>query len=330
MDPLTHTLTGLALSRAGLNRLSVHATPVLMLAANAPDCDIVTAPWGAVSYLHYHRHITHGLVMIPLMALRAVLVVRPFARKQFDWKITYLVALVGAASHPLLDWMNAYGIRLLLPFSGKWYALSLFSLTDYWVLGMLVLAAVVPWFSRLVMSEIGARPGTGRGWAIAALVFIVLYGCGRTMLHERAMAVLDARIYEGLAPTRVAAEPEPLNPFAWRGLVETGPFYARFDVNLLEQFDPAAGRVLYKAEPDARQAAAAAAARTTETFRVFLDFSQYPYWRFSEVEKPQNGILVEVMDLRFGTPVHPGFLVHAVVDGAGRVVESGFSYRGKR
>jgi len=330
MDPLTHTLTGLALSRAGLKRLSAHATPVLLLAANAPDCDIVTAPWGAVPYLHYHRYITHAFLSIPLMALLAVLVVRPFVRKPFDWKLTYLVALAGAASHPLLDWMNAYGIRLFLPFSGKWYALSISSLTDYWILGMLLLAAVAPWFSRLVNSEIGARSGTGRGWAVAALCFVALYGSGRYLLHERALAVLDARLYDGLTPVRVAAQPEPLNPFLWRGIVETGPFYEMFNVNLLQEFDPAAGRVLYKAEPDPRQAAAAAAARKTAAFRAFLDFSQYPYWRFSEVEQPQNGILVEAIDLRFATPVHPNFAAWAVVDGAGRVVESGFSYRGRK
>ena len=330
MDPITHTLTGLALSRAGLNRVSPYATPILCLAANAPDCDIVTAPWGSVAYLHYHRHITHGLVMIPAMALLAVLVVWPFARKHFDWKLAYAVALVGAATHPVLDWMNAYGIRLLLPFSGKWYALSILSLPDYWILGMLALAAVVPWFSRLVMSEIGARPGTGRGWAIVALIFMVLCCSGRYMLHERALSELDARLYGGLEPLRVAAEPGPLNPLQWRGIVETGPFYEIFDMNLLQEFDPAGGRIFYKPEPDPRQTAAAAAARKTEAFRAFLDFSQYPYWRFSDLDQPPNGILVEVTDLRFGTPVRPGFVASAIVDSDGRVVESGFSFRGRR
>lgn len=330
MDPITHTLTGLALSRAGLNRYSAYATPVLMLAANAPDCDIVTAPWGAVNYLHYHRHITHAFLTIPLMALLAVLVVRPFARKAFDWKLTYGVALVGAASHPLLDWMNAYGIRFFLPFSGKWYALSVSSLTDFWILGMLLLAAVAPWFSRLVSSEIGARPGSGRGWAITALCFLALCGAGRYMFRERALAVLNARLYGGLEPVRVEALPGPLNPLRWQGLAETGPFYSVFDVNLLDEFDPTSGRVFYKPEPDARQTAAAEAARKTDAFRAFLDFSQYPYWRFTAVEQPENGILVEVMDLRFGTPERTGFVARALVDGAGRVVESGFSYRGRR
>jgi inner membrane protein len=330
MDPITHTLTGLALSRAGLNRLSAHATPVLLLAANAPDVDIVTAPWGAVNYLHYHRHITHAFLTFPLMALLAVVIVWPFARKPFDWKWTYGVALVGALSHPLLDWMNAYGIRFFLPFSGKWHALSISSLTDFWIFGALLVAAVAPWFSKLVSSEIGARPGTGRGWAITALCFLVLYGCGRYLLHERALAVLDARVYDGLAPQRVEALPGPLNPFRWRGLVETGPFYSVCDVNLLGEFDPSAGLVLYKPEPDARQTVAAAAARRTEAFRVFLDFSEYPYWRFTDVDQPDGGIRVEVMDLRFGTPPRMGFVAQAVVDGAGRAVESGFTYGGRR
>ena len=39
MDNITHSLTGLMLSRAGLNRISPEATWVLLLAANAPDID---------------------------------------------------------------------------------------------------------------------------------------------------------------------------------------------------------------------------------------------------------------------------------------------------
>ena len=61
MDPLTHTATGLLLSRAGLNRWTPLATPILILAANAPDIDVVTAAGGSLNYLHYHRHLTHSL-----------------------------------------------------------------------------------------------------------------------------------------------------------------------------------------------------------------------------------------------------------------------------
>ena len=69
MDNLTHSLVGLAFSRVGLNRLTPQATAVLLLAANAPDIDVVSAAGGSLNYLHYHRHLTHSLLMAPVMAL---------------------------------------------------------------------------------------------------------------------------------------------------------------------------------------------------------------------------------------------------------------------
>jgi inner membrane protein len=327
MDPLTHTLTGLALSRAGLKRFGVYATPVLLLAANAPDIDIVAAFGGTASYLHYHRHITHAFLMVPLLAALPLLVVRLFARKPFDWKSMYLVSCLGVLSHPLLDWTNVYGVRFLLPFSSHWYRLDIMSLPDFWILGALLVAACAPWFSRLVSSEIGARSGTGRGWAIATLCFMVLFGFGRYLMHERAVAVLDSRLYDNAVPLRVAALPGPMNPFRWRGLVQTDTFYSVNDVNLLSEFDPTAGSILYFPELGPREKAAAAAARRTEAFQVFLDFSQFPFWRFMAAGSPENAIRVEAMDLRFGSPSHPHFVAHAVVDSAGRVLESGFSFR---
>src|SRR5437762_1544386 len=62
MDPLTHTLTGATLAKAGLERLSPYATTVCVVAANAPDVDVLTrfgGPWFA---LEYHRGITHSII----------------------------------------------------------------------------------------------------------------------------------------------------------------------------------------------------------------------------------------------------------------------------
>jgi inner membrane protein len=326
MDPLTHTLTGLVLSRAGLKRLSAHATPILLLAANAPDVDVATLAFGETAYLHYHRHITHAFLAVPFLALLPVVAVRLFARKPFDWKWAYVVSLLGVATHPLLDWMNAYGVRFLLPFSKEWFRLDIANLGDVWIWAVLLLALIVPVLSRLVSAEIGARPGSGRGFAIAALCFMLLYPFGRYMLHQRALEVLNSRLYEGLDPVRVAAMPDSFNPLRWRGLVETGQFYSIFDVNLMAEFDPTAGRMLYKAEPGPRETAAATAARNTPAFRSFLEFSQYPYWRFLPADQPQDAIRVEAMDLRFGEPPRPRFVATAIVDRYGRVVESRFRY----
>src|SRR5918998_1153671 len=62
MDNLTHSLVGLVAAKAGLERLSPGATAVCVLAANAPDADILAALGGKWFYLHHHRGITHSIV----------------------------------------------------------------------------------------------------------------------------------------------------------------------------------------------------------------------------------------------------------------------------
>src|SRR5579871_6554938 len=112
MDNLTHTVTGLFLSRAGLKEYTPLATPILMVAANAPDIDVLSAAGGSLNYLHYHRHLTHSLVAMPVMALAVVLLVRMVSRKPVRWWGAMAAALIGVASHLLLDLTNMYGIRL--------------------------------------------------------------------------------------------------------------------------------------------------------------------------------------------------------------------------
>jgi inner membrane protein len=326
MDPLTHTVTGLFLSRAGLKRWTPLATPILMLAANAPDIDIVTAAGGSVNYLHYHRHLTHSLLAMPVMALLPVLLVRAVARKPIHWLGAFFVALIAVASHLLLDLTNVYGVRLLLPFAPQWQRLDLTAVVDLWIWGVLLLGVIGPLIARLVGSEISS--GTtrerhhGRGLAILGLSFLLIYNCGRGVLHTRAVASLDSRIYHEATPIRVAALPDPANPLKWKGLVETSDFYAVADLNLLAEFDPTRATVFHKPEPDP----ALDVARQTATFVEFLRFSQFPLWRISPVSEPENGKLVEVLDLRFGNPLAPGFMASAVVSGKMQVLETRFQW----
>ena len=167
MDTLTHTAIGLFLSRAGLNRWTPRAAPILILAANAPDIDILSAAGGSLGYLHYHRHLTHSLIAMPVMALLPVLLVRMATRKPIHWAGAYCAALIAVASHLLLDWTNVYGIRLALPFSGQWFRGDLTSVVDLWIWGLCLLGVAGPFLSRLVGSEIasGRRPmgATGSG-----------------------------------------------------------------------------------------------------------------------------------------------------------------------
>src|SRR5580698_9675539 len=98
MDPLTHTATGLFLSRIGLKRWTPLATPILLLAANAPDIDHVSMAGGPLAYLHYHRHLTHSLVAAPVMALGSVVFVwLCWRKKPIHWLGAFLAALIAVA-----------------------------------------------------------------------------------------------------------------------------------------------------------------------------------------------------------------------------------------
>ncbi len=131
MDNLTHSLVGLAAAKAGLEKLSPHATLCSVLAANVPDSDIVVLLFGdRWTFLQHHRGITHSIIGTLVLGLLLALIF--FA---VDWlvaklrarpstirlKALILVSLVVSATHPLLDWMNNYGIRPLLPWSSRWF-----------------------------------------------------------------------------------------------------------------------------------------------------------------------------------------------------------------
>ncbi len=230
------------------------------------------------------------------------------------------------SSHLLLDWTNAYGIRLFLPFSPEWLRLDMTAVVDPWIWAVLLLAIIAPALGKLVSSEIGAKSGTGRGWAIFALFVLCGFEYGRYLAHDRAVAVLNARIYDGLAPVRVAAFATYWNPLKWRGLVETSDAYRIFDVDLAREFNPSGGKVLYKAEGSA----ATIAASQTLTFQRFLSFSSFPLWRALPLAEPDGGTEVDVFDLRFGDPQQPGFVAAAIVNRANVVETSRISFGGLR
>jgi inner membrane protein len=318
MDNLTHTLTGVVLSRAGLNRWYSKSIALLILSANIPDIDIVAAFGGAFNYFVFHRSVTHAIAMAPVMAAIPVLLVCAFSRSLEGWRAAYVISLIGVASHLLLDWTNSYGVRFLWPFSSRWFELDLNSIIDLWIWGVLLLAWLGPLLGRLVSGEIGAKAGSGRGLAIFALVFLVVYDFGRGLAHQRAIETLNARVYQGAAPIRVAAFPiGEVNPFEWSGWVERPELVMHFSMNLLGEFDPTAPqRTIYKAA----EGPALDAARQAYVVRKFLEFAQYPLWQVTPIADPEGGHRVEVRDWRFP------FTAVAILDQGNRVLDSSFHF----
>lgn len=320
MDNLTHTLVAVMMGQAGLRRAAPRATLVLVLAANAPDIDIVTAWGGALNYLKYHRGVTHAALGAPVLALAVTALLRLFWRRNgFAWTRTFLVALAGVATHPLLDLTNTYGVRVWAPFSDTWYSWDILHIVDLWVWGALAACGGAAVLGRLISGEIGARPGTGRGWAVTALTFVVLW-CGvRALLHRRAVGMLEAHNYgfEGdrAAPLRVAAFPGPTNPFVWRGLVETDGLYQVLVVRVREPLDATRGEIHYKPE----RSAVLETALGTRTAREFARFARYPAVRV-------EGAGVVLTDFRFWRERREAFVCTIALDDAGRVVEERFRF----
>jgi inner membrane protein len=62
VENVAHTLTALALARAGLGRASPLGTTALVLGANLPDIDLLWSLGNDLRYLHQHRGWTHSLL----------------------------------------------------------------------------------------------------------------------------------------------------------------------------------------------------------------------------------------------------------------------------
>ena len=133
MDNLTHSLVGLMLARAGLEKTTPHGAAMMVLAANAPDIDAVFWFSGTQTYLQWHRSYPHAIALAPLVALLPMLL----ARARFSWP-SFLASLIGVFSHLLLDWTNSYGIPLLLPFSARRWRLDITNLFDIWISAILL------------------------------------------------------------------------------------------------------------------------------------------------------------------------------------------------
>jgi inner membrane protein len=139
MDPIAHSLVGAGLAELGLKRATRYATTTLVIGANLPDIDVVTHAWGEDAMLLHRRGWTHGvLAMIVLPILLTACVVgwhHLRAREGPAPRVGWLLALsaVAIASHPFLDWLNTYGVRLLMPFDGRWFYGDALFILDAWL-----------------------------------------------------------------------------------------------------------------------------------------------------------------------------------------------------
>lgn len=145
LDNLTHSLAGAVLGQMGLKKKTGLGMATLIIAANIPDIDAVATLLGGVQHLAIRRGITHGpiaMLLLPLL-LTGIMIgfdrwqtkrgKRPVDRLPIHKGWLLALAYIGCLSHPALDWLNSYGIRLLEPFSSQWFYGDSIFIIDIWI-----------------------------------------------------------------------------------------------------------------------------------------------------------------------------------------------------
>ena len=226
MDNLTHSLVGAVLGQLGLKTKTGLAMPTLIIAANLPDVDAACAVYGIES-LSMRRGITHGpiaLVLLPFLLWGLMLAydrwqtrrgTRPPERPPVHRGWLLALAYIGCLSHPALDWLNNYGIRLLEPFSHRWFYGDTLFIIDLWIWIALGLSI---WLS-LRRERRGAANWRRPAWIGFSAVFAYIFVNGLMTGRAEAQAAELLR-KAGQGDALVVASPPPLafwkRDIAWR------------------------------------------------------------------------------------------------------------------
>ncbi len=279
MDNICHTLVGAALAESGLKRRTALGTATLMIAANFPDIDVIAVPLG--HSLGFRRGMTHGLpalVILPFVLTGLMLLwhrLRGRGVPDPAPRALLFLSAIGILTHPILDWMNTYGMRWLMPLDPSWsYADTLF-IVDPWIL--LALGWGV-WLSRRrqrhglqVFSMLPAR---------VAIILVVLYvaAMGIITVHARTVAVASLR-QRGITPDALVLDPVFADGTRRRVIYRWNDAYHVAWMRVLPvaaMGEPTVAIPLNQGHPAVAPAAATAAGRE------YLSWSRLPYYVIEE------------------------------------------------
>lgn len=337
MDNICHTLVGLAVARAGLQKKTSLATVTAAVSANLPDIDVLVFATSVPS-VAFRRGITHGLpaqVLLPIAFAGAMWWIgrrragptvrsdgmsteRP-APASFGWLLA--TSYIGIFTHVFLDYLNTYGIRLLSPMSQQWFYGDAVFIIDVWLWLMLGIGV---WLAgrrgrfrlkaeatqvRTTRAEAAqAKVTRGRRPAVVALVAASIYIAAMLASARMSRAIVrDAWIARtGETPRALMVGPMPLNPFRRTIIVDAGDRYFQGTF----RWFPA--RVSFDEDPimknDSRPEVTAA--RRDPRIRQVLIWSRFPAWETREVPE---GTEVRLSDMRFRGLSRGGFTATTIV-----------------
>lgn len=216
MDNLTHSMLGAVLGQTGLKRKTGLGMPALIIGANIPDIDATCTFLGTQS-LAMRRGLTHGplaMLILPLILTALLLLYdrwqtrrgsRPESRPAVQPGWLLALAFIGTLSHPAMDWMNSYGIRLLEPFSHQWFYGDVLFIIDILLWAMLIGGFL--WSRRAEKRGSASWQRRGIVTFTSVCAYIFVNGAITGLAEARATRWVESHTYTH--PAAIVANPEP-------------------------------------------------------------------------------------------------------------------------
>ena len=296
MDNLAHTLAGIAIGEAGLKRMTTLGTATLIIASNFPDIDAAALFFGdEVNMFVVRRGWTHGilaLIVLPFVLAGIMLAWDRFVRRRLHANpepaspVGLLVlAAVGIWTHTLLDLVNTYGVRLLMPFSERWFYADALFVIDPWVWAALTAGIIV---ARRRARESTPNPERPARIAVALVSMYIVVMAGSSAVGR---SIVDAQAVAGAAD-RTMVSPVPIDPMRRRIVRDHGTWYEIGNLTWWPRPRYEAVRITRKGD----QFPQAVTAANTEVGAAFLSWARFPRFDIN-VGRAQER--VTITDLRY-------------------------------
>lgn len=280
MDPLAHALAGALIARVKPSKTK-GLVLACVLGALVPDIDVIPSIWDKESYITLHRGFTHSLLGLLPMALLAAWIAKAWlTRRGYAppfLKLT-LMALLGVASHDLLDLCTSWGAMLLWPDRTRFAWDCLF--------------IVDPWYWVLFAVPLGASFFFNHRQAVicwSGILLIMGYHALTAYNHHRALGIAQ----EDQPKAWHAAFPQPGSPFRWLVFNQEDGLIRNTHVDFLGISRPLDWQEWHEPAPTPN----IQAAMDSPAVKTFLWFARVPIWE--ERPQPDGTSLVAFWDLRF-------------------------------
>jgi inner membrane protein len=264
---------------------------------------------GPLADLEWRRGWTHGvlaLVILPVLLAGVLLLV---ARIRIGpWRTApptvrpgqlLLLSSVAILSHPLLDTLNTYGVRWLMPFSGRWFYGDVLFIVDPWL--WLVLGGGLAWAWIRGRRE-KVRASAPVRWALSlSLAYIAAMAISSMTVRMLVAREIGERY--GGAVLAAMAGPLPLTPVTRSFVIEQEDHYRVGTFHWLRR--PHVTHIASYPRRSPAEHPAYASAQSISAFRRFMGWARFP--TLSLERKGPGQYLVHAVDLRYARASGSGF-----------------------